>query len=106
MCILIVLYNTAVYSENPFTFGNLALDDAFVDREQELEALLADLRSGQDVLLVAPRRYGKSSLALRAVQAKSNSTNSAFDHIGPISCAEIVDNGGRVAFFNQAPDQL
>ena len=58
-----------MYRENPFTFGNLALDDAFVDREQELEALLADLRSGQDVLLVAPRRYGKSSLALRAVQA-------------------------------------
>jgi hypothetical protein len=55
--------------ENPFTFGNLALDDAFIDREAELEALLRDLRSGQDVLLVAPRRYGKSSLALPAVQA-------------------------------------
>jgi hypothetical protein len=58
-----------VYIENPFTFGNLALGDAFVDRELELRALLGDLRSGQDVLLVAPRRYGKSSLALRAVQA-------------------------------------
>ena len=58
-----------VYTGNPFTFGNLALDDAFVDRENELEALLGDLRSGQDVLLVAPRRYGKSSLAHRAVQA-------------------------------------
>jgi hypothetical protein len=55
--------------ENPFTFGNLALDEAFIDREAELAALLGDLRSGQDVLLVAPRRYGKSSLALRAVQA-------------------------------------
>ena len=63
------MYNTNVYSVNPFTFGNLALDDAFVDRERELEALLSDMRSGQDVLLVAPRRYGKSSLALRAVQA-------------------------------------
>lgn len=58
-----------MFDENPFTFGNLALDDAFIDREAELEALLGDLRSGQDVLLVAPRRYGKSSLALRAVQA-------------------------------------
>ena len=62
-------YNTTVYTDNPFTFGNLALDEAFVGREAELEALLNDLRSGQDVLLVAPRRYGKSSLALRAVQA-------------------------------------
>lgn len=62
------MYNTIVYKENPFTFGNLAYDDAFVDREEELQALLGDLRSGQDVLLLAPRRYGKSSLALRAVQ--------------------------------------
>ena len=57
-----------MYNNNPFVFGNLALDDAFVDREDELRALLGDLRSGQDVLLVAPRRYGKSSLALRAVR--------------------------------------
>ena len=62
------MYNTTVYKENPFTFGNLAYDDAFVDREEELQALLGDLRSGQDVLLLAPRRYGKSSLAFRAVQ--------------------------------------
>ncbi len=65
------VYNTSEYMEptsNPFAFGALALDDAFVDREEELAALLADLRSGQDVVLLAPRRYGKSSLALRAVQ--------------------------------------
>lgn len=54
---------------NPFSFGALALDEAFVDREAELTALLADLRSGQDVVLLAPRRYGKSSLVLRAMQA-------------------------------------
>jgi uncharacterized protein len=53
---------------NPFTFGALALDDAFVDREQELRELRGDLRSGQDVVVLAPRRYGKSSLVLRAMQ--------------------------------------
>jgi hypothetical protein len=57
-----------VYNENPFTFGALALDDAFVDRDKELAALAADLRSGQDVVVLAPRRYGKSSLVLRAMQ--------------------------------------
>ncbi len=57
-----------MYNDNPFTFGALALDDAFVDREQELRALRVDLRSGQDVVVLAPRRYGKSSLVLRAVQ--------------------------------------
>jgi hypothetical protein len=62
------LHNAGVYDVNPFTFGALALDDAFVDRETELAELAADLRSGQDVVVLAPRRFGKSSLALRAIQ--------------------------------------
>ncbi len=53
---------------NPFTFGALALDEAFADREDELRELTADMRNGQDVLVYAPRRYGKSSLVLRAGQ--------------------------------------
>jgi hypothetical protein len=53
---------------NPFTFGDLALDEAFTDREDELRELTSDMRNGQNVLLYAPRRYGKSSLVLRAAQ--------------------------------------
>jgi hypothetical protein len=53
---------------NPFSFGPLALDDAFTDREDEIAELLADVRNGQDVVLYAPRRYGKSSLVLRVAQ--------------------------------------
>src|SRR3954447_24725386 len=53
---------------NPFRFGALALDEAFTDRETELAELTADVRNGQDVVLFAPRRYGKSSLLWRAAQ--------------------------------------
>ena len=53
---------------NPFTFGALALDESFTNREAELRELGRDLRNGQDVLVYAPRRYGKSSLVLRAAQ--------------------------------------
>jgi hypothetical protein len=53
---------------NPFTFGDLALDEAFTDREDEIRELVADMRNGQNVLVYAPRRYGKSSLVLRAAQ--------------------------------------
>jgi uncharacterized protein len=53
---------------NPFTFGDLALDDAFTDREDEVRELASDMRNGQNVLIYAPRRYGKSSLVLRAAQ--------------------------------------
>ena len=44
---------------NPFTFGALALDDAFTNRESELRELVADMENGQDVVLYAPRRFGK-----------------------------------------------
>jgi uncharacterized protein len=53
---------------NPFRYGALALDEAFTDREDELAELVADIRNGQDVVLFAPRRYGKSSLVWRVAQ--------------------------------------
>jgi hypothetical protein len=56
-------------SSNPFNFGALALDDAFADRERELAELTSDIRNGQDVVVFAPRRCGKSSLVWRASHA-------------------------------------
>jgi hypothetical protein len=53
---------------NPFRFGPLALGEAFTDREDELRELQADIRNGQDVVVVAPRRYGKTSLIRRVAQ--------------------------------------
>lgn len=51
---------------NPFSFGALALDESFADREDELAELASDIRNGQDVVVFAPRRCGKSSLLWRA----------------------------------------
>jgi hypothetical protein len=53
---------------NPFVFGGVALDASFTDREEEVAELAADMRNGQDVVVYAPRRYGKSSLVLKAAQ--------------------------------------
>jgi hypothetical protein len=53
---------------NPFRYGALALDEAFTDRETEVEELLTDILNGQDVVVFAPRRYGKSSLVWRVSQ--------------------------------------
>lgn len=53
---------------NPFRYGALALDEAFTDREREIAELKADALNGQDVVLFAPRRYGKSSLLWRVSQ--------------------------------------
>ena len=59
---------TAGTSTNPFRYGALALDDAFTDRKTELATLTSDVLNGQDVVIFAPRRYGKSSLIWRASQ--------------------------------------
>lgn len=53
---------------NPFRFGALALDGSFADRESERAELVADVRNGQDVVVFAPRRCGKSSLVWSAAQ--------------------------------------
>jgi hypothetical protein len=57
-----------LHAANPFYFGDLALDEAFTDRKEELKALEADMQNGRNVALIAPRRYGKSSLVRRATQ--------------------------------------
>ncbi|HJU35844.1 MAG TPA: ATP-binding protein [Gaiellaceae bacterium] len=55
-------------TRNPFNFGDLALDDGFADRDAELAEVVADIRNGQNLVVFAPRRYGKSSLVWRAAQ--------------------------------------
>jgi AAA+ ATPase superfamily predicted ATPase len=50
---------------NPFRFGTFVIDE-FADREVELAEVEADMRNGQDLVIFAPRRLGKSSLVLKA----------------------------------------
>ncbi|MDX6476175.1 MAG: uncharacterized protein QOH95_1686 [Gaiellaceae bacterium] len=52
---------------NPFTYGDLVSDESFTDRVEELAQLKADMWNGQNVALIAPRRYGKSSLVKAAL---------------------------------------
>src|SRR5215813_8858958 len=47
---------------NPFRFGEVATGEHFTDRTTEIHELVGDLRSGQNVLIISPRRFGKTSL--------------------------------------------
>jgi uncharacterized protein len=57
--------------ENPFVYGEIVPDAAFVDREVERDRLVADLGQAQKVFLISPRRYGKSSLIRQALGSLS-----------------------------------
>ncbi|MGE4424689.1 MAG: ATP-binding protein [Pseudodesulfovibrio sp.] len=52
--------------KNPFRITTLRPDDPFCDRERELETLVRHGLNGASVTLFSPRRYGKTSLILRA----------------------------------------
>lgn len=49
---------------NPFEFRSVATGDRFIDRRIEIKTLRECIKSGQNVTLYSPRRFGKSSLIL------------------------------------------
>jgi len=50
----------------PFTFGKLVHDDDFTNRIQESKRLVSNFNSSVNTILISPRRWGKSSLVLKA----------------------------------------
>src|SRR5437588_176173 len=54
--------------EPPFRFGQVVSDQYFVGRAAEIASLTADLRSATNVVLISPRRFGKTSLVLRVLR--------------------------------------
>ena len=53
---------------NPFKFGTIVDGDYFTDRREELQNMIEMLDSENHIVLISPRRYGKSSLVNRALQ--------------------------------------
>ena len=56
-------------ADNPFVYGEIVAAGAFADRDEDYHRLTTDLRAGQKVFLISPRRYGKSSLIRRTLDA-------------------------------------
>ena len=54
--------------ENPFKFGVLVDSEFFTDRINELKQVLMSLNSQNHLILISPRRFGKSSLVAKAVK--------------------------------------
>ena len=51
---------------NPFEYSDPVTGDSFADRRAELQTLTSRMLSGQNVVLISPRRYGKTSLIMNA----------------------------------------
>ena len=54
--------------ENQFKYGVLVEDAFFTDRKAELEKIKRHLAGPNHLIMISPRRYGKSSLIAKALQ--------------------------------------
>lgn len=57
--------------ETPFTFGKIATNKDFANRENEIRQLIDNFSSGTNSILISPRRWGKSSLVVKAARRAS-----------------------------------
>ena len=53
---------------NPFNYGIIVKGDNFYNRKEECERIVSTLSNGNNLVLFAPRRYGKTSLVFRAME--------------------------------------
>lgn len=54
--------------ENPFFYGSVVSGNHFCNRTKELQELIYNMQSGLNLFLYAPRRFGKTSLVLKAIK--------------------------------------
>jgi len=52
--------------ETPFVFGRIAIGKNFTNRQKEIKRLIQNFTSGINTIIISPRRWGKSSLVLKA----------------------------------------
>ena len=53
---------------NPFKFGTVVENSFFTDRENELQHIKSVLNSENHLILISPRRFGKTSLVVKALR--------------------------------------
>ena len=53
---------------NPFSYSTIVKSDNFFNRKEECARIVQTLSGGNNMVLYAPRRFGKTSLAFRAIE--------------------------------------
>lgn len=84
--------------ENPFVLRGYVSEDRFCDREQETRDLIAEIESGNNITLIAPRRIGKTGLiqhVFHQPQIKSRYYTFLIDIYATKTLEELVQEMGR-----------
>jgi hypothetical protein len=81
---------------DPYHYGSPAGADHFCDREDALVDIESRMLSGANVVLLSPRRYGKSSLLLRAID-RVRRRGGASGYVSLIRCSNRREIAEAVA---------
>jgi hypothetical protein len=80
----------------PYHYGSPAGAEHFCDREEVLDSLVARMLSRNNVILLSPRRYGKTSLLLRAID-RVRAGRGATGYVSLIRCSSRREVAEAVA---------
>jgi len=57
---------------NPFSYGTIVTEPYFYNRKEENDRIVRTLKGGNNLVLYAPRRFGKTSLVVKAMKELEN----------------------------------
>jgi len=60
--------------KNPFKFGSIVDTPYFIDRQEEIERVKSYLASENHLIIISPRRFGKSSLIDKVMREIDNTS--------------------------------
>ncbi|MGH9029833.1 MAG: AAA family ATPase [Acidimicrobiales bacterium] len=76
--------------DNPYGYGSPVTGAQFAGRDQELSALESRMANGVNVVVSAPRRYGKTSLILEAVnRIERRRPKASVIHVNLMRCPTV-----------------
>ena len=87
--------------QSPFQFGTLATNDNFIDRVEDRALLKQLLSSHINVMLISPRRWGKSSLVKKAMSELADEDKSV-----RVCYIDAFSIGSEVEFYRTFASQV
>jgi AAA+ ATPase superfamily predicted ATPase len=88
---------------NPFCYGTIVKGSYFYDRTLECQRIVSTLSGGNNIVLFAPRRFGKTSLVFRAIEEleKMGYTCIYFDFMPVYSRESFVESYSKAILTRQ-----
>ena len=89
---------------NPFSYGIVVREPYFFNRQEECNRIVSTLSGGNNIVLFAPRRFGKTSLVLRAVEElkKKDFTCIYFDFMPVYSRESFIELYSKALITTQS----